>query len=58
MNKDQVKGRLKQAKGKLNEVIGNATGDDSTKLKGEIQKVIGKTQAAYGDAKEQLKKRP
>ncbi|WP_341315305.1 CsbD family protein [Paraburkholderia sp. IMGN_8] len=58
MNKDQVKGRVKDAKGKLKEVVGKATGNATTRVKGRIEQVVGKTQASYGDAKEQLKKQP
>lgn len=58
MNKDQVKGRFKVAKGKLKEVVGKATGNKTTNLKGRVEQVVGKTQAAYGDAKEQLRKQP
>ncbi|MCG5076551.1 CsbD family protein [Paraburkholderia tagetis] len=58
MNKDQVKGRIKVAKGKLEEVVGKATGNKTTNLKGRVEQVVGKTQAAYGDAKEQLRKQP
>jgi uncharacterized protein YjbJ (UPF0337 family) len=58
MNKDQVKGRVKEAKGTLKEVVGKATGNETTKVKGKVEQVVGKTQAAYGDAKEQLKKKP
>jgi uncharacterized protein YjbJ (UPF0337 family) len=56
MNKDQVKGRIEEAKGKLKEVVGKATGNKTTQLKGKVERVVGKTQASYGDAKEQLKK--
>jgi uncharacterized protein YjbJ (UPF0337 family) len=58
MNKDQVKGRVEEAKGKLKEVVGKATGNQTTRLKGKVEQVVGKTQAAYGNAKEQLRKRP
>jgi uncharacterized protein YjbJ (UPF0337 family) len=56
MNKDQVKGRVNEAVGKAKEVAGKATGSTSTELKGTAQKVAGKTQAAYGDAKDKVEK--
>ncbi len=56
MNKDQVDGRLEQAKGKLKEVAGEAVGNDRLKAEGEVDQVAGKTEAQVGDAKESVKK--
>jgi uncharacterized protein YjbJ (UPF0337 family) len=58
MNKDQVKGRVEETKGKVKEAVGKATGSETTQVKGKVEQVVGKTRAAYGDAKEQLKKQP
>ncbi|AXF25177.1 CsbD family protein [Burkholderia pyrrocinia] len=58
MNKDQVKGRVKEAKGKLKEVVGKIVGNRTSRLKGKAEQVVGKTQASFGDVKERLKKRP
>lgn len=58
MNKDQIKGRIDEAIGKVRELAGTIIGNKSTELKGRIEQVIGKTQASYGDAKAQLKKQP
>ena len=55
MNKDQTKGHIEEAKGKIKEVAGNLVGNDNLELKGKIQKSDGKVQAAYGDLKEELK---
>jgi len=55
MNKDQVKGRVEQAKGSLKEVTGKIVGNDKLKAEGTIDKVAGKTQATYGDVKEDVK---
>jgi uncharacterized protein YjbJ (UPF0337 family) len=55
MNKDQVKGRAKEAAGKIKEVAGKAVGSTQTQIKGIGEKIVGKTQAAYGDAKEDSK---
>jgi uncharacterized protein YjbJ (UPF0337 family) len=56
MNKDQVKGRIRTATGQVKVVTGNAVGNDRLAEKGKLEKVIGKVQAGYGDAKEKLKK--
>ncbi len=55
MNKHQVEGRLEQAKGAIKEVAGKAVGNDRLQGEGMADKAAGKTQAAYGDAKENLK---
>ncbi|MCR4469546.1 MULTISPECIES: CsbD family protein [unclassified Burkholderia] len=57
MNKDQVKGRLREAKGKLKEVLGKVVGNPTDRLTGKAEQIVGKTQASFGDAKERLKKR-
>lgn len=57
MNKDQVKGRAKEATGAIKQAVGKATGSVSTEVKGNAEKVLGKTQAAYGDIKEALDKK-
>ena len=55
MNKDQVKGRFEEAKGKAKEVAGRVVGNDKLELKGKTQKSDGKAQAAYGDLKKDVK---
>lgn len=55
MNKDQVEGRLDQAKGKIKEVTGKATDNKSLEAEGTADKVGGKVQAEYGDGKEKVK---
>lgn len=58
MNKDQVKGRMNEAKGKAKELAGKVTGKTSTEMKGKAEQVAGRTQAAYGDTKADMKKNP
>ena len=38
-------GRMKQLKGKINDVVGAARGDTGQQLKGKAQKAVGKVQA-------------
>ena len=45
---DKVAGRVKQAKGKMNDVAGAATGNKRQQLKGKIQKQVGKVQEKLG----------
>jgi len=55
MNKDQVKGRVEQAKGSIKENAGKALGDRELQGEGKVDKATGKAQATYGDAKEKVK---
>ena len=56
MNKDQVNGRVEEAKGKVKEVAGKMVGNEKLELKGKIEKNVGKVQAGLGDLKNDLKK--
>lgn len=55
MNKDQVEGRVDQAKGAIKEQAGKAVGNPNLEGEGKADKAVGKTQATYGDAKEKVK---
>ena len=55
MNKDQVKGRVEQAKGTVKEATGKVMNDRDLQAEGEIDKTAGKLQADYGDVKEKAK---
>jgi uncharacterized protein YjbJ (UPF0337 family) len=54
INKDQVKGRLTEAEGRIKEVAGNFTGNETLQLKGKMQKIQGEAQAAFGDLRKDL----
>jgi uncharacterized protein YjbJ (UPF0337 family) len=43
-SEDRLAGKIKQAKGKANEVAGAVKGDTAQELKGKVQKVVGKVQ--------------
>ena len=47
---DRIAGKVKQAKGKGNDVAGAAKGDNSQQVKGKVQKAVGKVQDAVGKA--------
>ena len=55
MNKDQVKGSLKDAAGKVQQKVGQAVDSDTQQAKGLGKQAEGKAQKAYGDAKETIK---
>ena len=54
MNKDQVKGALKDAAGKVQEQAGKAVGSRKQQAKGLARQATGKVQKAYGDVKPAL----
>ena len=56
MNKNQVEGRAKEAKGKVKETVGKVTGNKEMEYKGKAEKSAGKVEAKYGDLKRDIKK--
>ncbi len=55
MNKDQIKGTVKDAAGKAQEKAGEANNNEVQEAKGLLKQGEGKVQKAYGDVKEVLK---
>jgi len=55
MNKDQVKGSIKETTGKAQQQLGKAVGSEKQQLKGAAREVEGRGQKAYGNAKERLR---
>ncbi|MER9184711.1 CsbD family protein [Mesorhizobium sp. M0159] len=56
VNKDQVAGVAKQAKGSVKQTAGKATGNRRAEAEGDVDNATGKMQKAYGDVKEKVKK--
>ena len=56
MDKHQIKGRVKEAEGKIKEETGRLTGNENLREKGKIEKGIGKAESKYGDLKSDVKK--
>lgn len=54
MNKDQAQGIGKDAAGKVQEAVGEITGDKTQEAKGLLKQAEGKAQEKLGDAKEKL----
>lgn len=55
MNKDQVKGAVKDVAGKTQEAAGKLVGSKEQQAKGLAKQVEGSVQKNYGDAKEVVK---
>lgn len=56
MNKDQIKGTVKDAAGKVQQKMGQAVGSEKQEAKGLGKQAEGKAQKTMGDAK--IKDRP
>jgi uncharacterized protein YjbJ (UPF0337 family) len=56
MNKDQVKGKVKDVAGRIERQAGEWTGDEEQQVNGALKQVEGKLQNAWGNAKEAGKK--
>lgn len=55
MDKDRIQGSFEQAKGKVKEVAGKATGDSKLEGEGKAQQVAGKVQNTVGGLKDAAK---
>lgn len=55
MNKDQVKGKAKDIGGKIQEKVGEATGNRQTQREGVSRQAEGKVQEKAGDVKDIFK---
>ncbi|WP_328983939.1 CsbD family protein [Thiorhodovibrio winogradskyi] len=54
MNKQQMNGRIDEAKGKVMEVTGKMLGNEKLELRGKIQKKAGQVRAGVGDVAEDI----
>ena len=55
MNKDQVKGSVKEVAGKVQKSVGDIVGNPTQQSKGAAKELQGKAQQVLGDAKELVK---
>lgn len=55
MNKEQVTGRMDEAKGKVKEEFGKATNSASTQAEGLADQAKGNVKSTYGDGKQAAK---
>jgi len=56
VNKDQINGRVDEAKGSVKEITGKVLDDKGMEIQGNIQKNVGKAQAGFGDLKQDIQK--
>lgn len=55
MNKDQIKGAVKDVAGKIQEEAGKLVGNKEQEAKGLLKQVEGKAEKGLGDVKEIVK---
>ena len=55
MDKDRIRGSAEQAKGKVKEALGKATGDSQLEGEGKADQFNGKVQNAVGGLKDTLR---
>ena len=55
MDKDRIEGSLDQAKGKIKEGVGKATGDSKLETEGKADQLSGKVQNAVGGLKDKIR---
>jgi uncharacterized protein YjbJ (UPF0337 family) len=55
VNKNQVRGRVKEAKGFVKEIAGKLAGNEKLEERGKVQKILGEAQAEIGDVKQKAK---
>ena len=57
MNKDELKGTMKDAAGRAEREVGKATGDKKTEVRGMLRQAEGKVQKTFGKVKNAVKAR-
>jgi uncharacterized protein YjbJ (UPF0337 family) len=52
MDKDRIKGSMKQIVGSIKQVVGKALGDRKTQEEGKAEQIVGKVQNTVGGLKD------
>jgi uncharacterized protein YjbJ (UPF0337 family) len=55
MNKNQIEGSIKNATGKLQQKVGEVTGDSNQQVKGAAKQVEGTVQKGVGDVQQAVR---
>jgi uncharacterized protein YjbJ (UPF0337 family) len=55
MDKDRIAGAAKEAKGAVKDAAGKLVGNENLQAEGKADKVVGKVQNAFGQAKDELR---
>ena len=57
MNKDQIRGKWEELKGKVKKEYGGKTADRKTQLEGAVEEGAGKVQQGIGNVEEDVRRR-
>jgi uncharacterized protein YjbJ (UPF0337 family) len=55
INKEQVKGKIKEAAGEVQKQVGKVTGNTEQQAKGQARELEGQAEKKLGDLKESVK---
>ena len=58
INRDQLQGRIAEAKGAVKQLTGKAMGNSSLEKSGSIERHFGRVQSNFGDLREAIRKLP
>lgn len=56
MDKDRIKGKVKEVEGRVQQAKGDLTGNDVDRAEGADKKTEGKVQHAFGKVKDNVRK--
>jgi uncharacterized protein YjbJ (UPF0337 family) len=56
MNRTQVRGKWDELKGRFKRILGRATGDRSTELKGGLREGVGQVKTGVGNVQESFRR--
>jgi uncharacterized protein YjbJ (UPF0337 family) len=57
VNRDEVKGKWRQLRGRIKQRWGKLTGNDVVKIEGDYDRLIGKIQERYGTTRKAVRRR-
>jgi uncharacterized protein YjbJ (UPF0337 family) len=53
-NKNELDGKVDQAKGKVKQAVGDVTGNDKLKADGKVDETVGDVKTAVGEVQEKV----
>jgi uncharacterized protein YjbJ (UPF0337 family) len=56
MDSDRIKGKIKQAEGRVQDAVGDLTDNPSDDIKGKAKQAEGKAQEAWGKSKDAMRR--
>jgi len=56
MDSDRIKGKIKQAEGRVQDAVGDLTDNPSDDIRGKAKQAEGKAQEAWGKSKDAMRR--